>query len=310
MPTLVAREVVDASTLGLCPLRFSPTTGLLPLHDDDGEAPAAARDAGNKPLFVSFHNCLRRGPPPPPPPSPSAEQQAEAPSSSPSPSSPSSDDDRAYFLGRQELRALGRQTWVQRVGALMARGEWLEGLALALDCYARETEQRRRALLLCGEGEKGRRSAAGVRRAMAAVGEGRYEPRASFSGEIEEEEEEGEGEVTPTTQQRLPSPASPAAGSLALFLPPPRPSTLARTMGRFLDAYLQLGLESAPSSASSSTATTSTSTLVRAHFQLLAGVCAEFCLATGRLDRLYGHVFSCFLQAGQVRWLGGETRGV
>jgi len=77
-------------------------------------------------------------------------------------------------------------------------------------------------------------------------------------------------------------------------------------MAAFLDGYLKLGLENAPSSSSSNTGGgggggAASSALVRAHFQLLAGVCIEFCLATGRLDRLYAHAFGGFLQAGQVR---------
>jgi hypothetical protein len=296
-PALVPREVVDAfQGSPLCPLRFSPAAGLLPLGDE--AATAAATDGGSKPPLVTYQNCLRRGPPPPP------QQQLAAPEGQapPQPLAQAAED-RVYLLGRHELRSLGRQTWAQRVAALMAQGDWLEGLALALDCYARESEARRRRLV--GERGGGKGAASSVRRALAEVGEGRYDPRVSFSGEREEEEEEAAAATmemdASSVAQRLFSPA----GTLALFLAPPQPSALCRTMAAFLDAYLRLGLENAPSSSSSSSRLSgsnsgASSALLRAHFQLLAGVCIEFCLATGRLDRLYGHVFSGFLQAGQV----------
>ncbi|CAN0503248.1 unnamed protein product, partial [Ectocarpus sp. 12 AP-2014] len=39
--------------------------------------------------------------------------------------------------------------------------------------------------------------------------------------------------------------------------------------------------------------------LAHSHFQMLAGVCAEFCAVTGRLDMLFGQIFQAFRARGQ-----------
>ena len=36
------------------------------------------------------------------------------------------------------------------------------------------------------------------------------------------------------------------------------------------------------------------------HFQMLAGVCVDFCIVTKRLDLLYGKIFRKFQEAAQV----------
>jgi len=64
-------------------------------------------------------------------------------------------------------------------------------------------------------------------------------------------------------------------------------------LAELLLQYVRLAIENAPK--------TGTSSLSRSHFELLSGVCIEYCMVTGRLDLLYGEIFNCFVSAGQVR---------
>jgi vacuolar protein sorting-associated protein 8 len=77
---------------------------------------------------------------------------------------------------------------------------------------------------------------------------------------------------------------------------PMRPTMLTPTEGEIADLllrYVKLAIENAPKSG--------TSSLSRSHFQMLSGVCIEYCLVTNRLDLLYGEIFNRFVAVGQVR---------
>jgi hypothetical protein len=72
-----------------------------------------------------------------------------------------------------------------------------------------------------------------------------------------------------------------------------------------LRRYLYLAVENAPESTSepmnSSTRNRVTSArqgLLNTHFQMLAGVCIEFCVVSRRLDLLYGEIFDKFQKSG------------
>jgi len=65
--------------------------------------------------------------------------------------------------------------------------------------------------------------------------------------------------------------------------------------------YLKLAVENAPESSSTMMGTSFRSParidLAKSHFQMLAGVCIEFCVATRRLDLLFGPIFRRFQSA-------------
>ena len=70
--------------------------------------------------------------------------------------------------------------------------------------------------------------------------------------------------------------------------------------------YLKLAVENAPTAVASSSSSSSSSSmqridLVQSHYQMIAGVCIEFCVVTGRLDLLFGTVFNQFVAANQAR---------
>jgi len=68
--------------------------------------------------------------------------------------------------------------------------------------------------------------------------------------------------------------------------------------------YVNLAIENAPdayhSEEYSSFTTSSFLDLSHSHFQMLAGVCVDFCIVTKRLDLLYGKIFRKFQEAAQV----------
>lgn len=89
------------------------------------------------------------------------------------------------------------------------------------------------------------------------------------------------------------------------FLPRLRFSEDEEWLADLLRRYLHLAVENAPESAFE-TVNTSTRNrvssarqgLLHTHFQMLAGVCIEFCVVSKRLDLLYGEIFEKFCKSG------------
>lgn len=81
---------------------------------------------------------------------------------------------------------------------------------------------------------------------------------------------------------------------------PPR-SDAAEQIIDLLRQYLRLAINNAPApeAESGSGSGTKRINLAQSHFQMLAGVCTEFCAVTGRLDVLFGQVFRAFRGRGQ-----------
>ena len=78
-------------------------------------------------------------------------------------------------------------------------------------------------------------------------------------------------------------------------------------IAKLLIRYLNLAVENAPESASNSTLSPYSTggggtriDLAQSHFQMLAGVCIEFCVVTRRLDLLFGPIFRRFQSVGYV----------
>jgi vacuolar protein sorting-associated protein 8 len=80
-------------------------------------------------------------------------------------------------------------------------------------------------------------------------------------------------------------------------------------IAKLLVRYLNLAVENAPDVVSVSTdqsspysphGVSSRIDLAQSHFQMLAGVCVEFCVATRRLDLLFGPIFRRFQSAGYI----------
>lgn len=78
-------------------------------------------------------------------------------------------------------------------------------------------------------------------------------------------------------------------------------------IAKLLIRYLNLAVENAPEKSSailnspySVSSITSRIDLAQSHFQMLAGVCVEFCVATRRLDLLFGPIFRRFQSVGYI----------
>ena len=77
-------------------------------------------------------------------------------------------------------------------------------------------------------------------------------------------------------------------------------------VAKLLMRYLNLAVDNAPEEsnmdavevAHSSSPSKNRITLAQSHFQMLAGVCTEFCVVTRRLDLLYGPIFRRFQESG------------
>ena len=199
---------------------------------------------------------------------------------------------RLYLLGRQELRAVRVQGWSQRVDSLVQAGEWLEALAVALDHYEQKVLPAEHA------------ASATASIAVAPYNEGDLGGAGGGRGGVTSEVglggERGLGGVGGggLGGQRRPS--------------PPR-SESAEQINDLLAQYLRLAINNAPAPepglGSDSGRGVGVSggvggdkkriNLAQSHFQMLAGVCAEFCAVTGRLDVLFGQVFSAFRARGQ-----------
>ena len=146
-------------------------------------------------------------------------------------------DQKLYILCQCELRTAYVQSWLQQADVLVAKGEWLEALALALDHY--------------------------------------------------------EARVRPTETDR-------ALVATRAGLPTPPRSTETLKIADLLVRYLRLAVTNAPPPGDSiSLVGGERIDLRRSHFQMLAGVCIEFCVVTDLPALLSQEVYGQFIEAEQ-----------
>ena len=69
-------------------------------------------------------------------------------------------------------------------------------------------------------------------------------------------------------------------------------------MAELLMRYLLLAIDNAPEPESIST--NKRLNLAQSHFEMLSGVCLEYCVTMKRLDLLYGPIFRCFYEARYI----------
>ena len=68
-------------------------------------------------------------------------------------------------------------------------------------------------------------------------------------------------------------------------------------MAELLMRYLILAIDNAPDSTVGQSINPNRLNLAESHFEMLSGVCLEFCIITKRLDLLFGPIFRCFYEA-------------
>lgn len=223
-------------------------------------------------------------------------------------------DNILYLLGLKELQTARVQPWTQRIDTLVDEGEWLEALALALDHYeglkiaAADRAARDRfppvffrdkqndqclvdILHMCqtnqrtGEKEDVFRHEESADEVRWVCGEEPYP--AEIAKKLEETLQKARsGQVTKN------------------FVP----ISVAERVADLLMEYVRLAIANAPTSTSSSTTGATFSgfnksglklDLAKSHYQMLAGVCIEYCAIIGRTDLLFGEIFNRFKEAGK-----------
>ncbi|CAH0514482.1 unnamed protein product [Peronospora belbahrii] len=217
-----------------------------------------------------------------------------------------------YLLGLKELQTARVLPWTQRIDLLVDDGEWLEALALALDHYeglkiaAADRAARDRfppvffrdkqndqclvdILHMCqtnqrtGEKEDVFRHEESANEVRWVCGEVPYPP--DIAKKLEETLQKARsGEVTKN------------------FVP----ISVAERVADLLMEYVRLAIANAPGSTAAAGGELSLNKigmqldLAKSHYQMLAGVCIEFCALIGRTDLLFGEIYTRFKEANKL----------
>ncbi|KAF4324050.1 hypothetical protein BBO99_00002310 [Phytophthora kernoviae] len=217
-----------------------------------------------------------------------------------------------YLLGLKELQTARVLPWTQRIDLLVDDGEWLEALALALDHFeglkvaAADRAARDRfppvffrdkqndqclvdILHMCqtnqrtGEKEDVFRHEESADEVRWVCGEVPYPP--DIAKKLEETLQKARsGEVTKN------------------FVP----ISVAERVADLLMEYVRLAIANAPGSTAATSGELGLNKigmkldLAKSHYQMLAGVCIEFCALIGRTDLLFGEIFTRFKEANKL----------
>ncbi|CAM9254380.1 unnamed protein product, partial [Chrysoparadoxa australica] len=189
-------------------------------------------------------------------------------------------DGKLYVLTGDRMLVAQAQSWEQRVDGLVAAGEWLEGLVVALDHYEAEV--------------KPVVSQKVVRRGSASDVLALSLDNSSITMNGRQRMERIKAQEALIRMSDLliryvklaisNAPRSQLAGSAAAGSAP----VGAMPGGPEASPLLATQAEGANSNAID---------LSHNHFQMLAGVCVEFCVVTGLLDLLFGDIFARFVAA-------------
>ncbi|ETI47457.1 hypothetical protein L914_08092 [Phytophthora nicotianae] len=217
-----------------------------------------------------------------------------------------------YLLGLKELQTARVLPWTQRIDLLVDDGEWLEALALALDHYeglkiaAADRAARDRfppvffrdkqndqclvdILHMCqtnqrtGEKEDVFRHEESADEVRWVCGEVPYPP--DIAKKLEETLQKARsGEVTKN------------------FVP----ISVAERVADLLMEYVRLAIANAPGSTAAAGGELSLNKigmkldLAKSHYQMLAGVCIEYCALIGRTDLLFGEIYTRFKDTNKL----------
>ncbi|KAE8894331.1 hypothetical protein PF005_g2638 [Phytophthora fragariae] len=217
-----------------------------------------------------------------------------------------------YLLGLKELQTARVLPWTQRIDLLVDDGEWLEALALALDHFeglkiaAADRAARDRfppvffrdkqndqclvdILHMCqtnqrtGEKEDVFRHEESADEVRWVCGEVPYPP--DIAKKLEETLQKARsGEVTKN------------------FVP----ISVAERVADLLMEYVRLAIANAPGSTAAAGGELSLNKigmkldLAKSHYQMLAGVCIEYCALIGRTDLLFGEIYTRFKEANKL----------
>ena len=183
-----------------------------------------------------------------------------------------------FMLGRTKLTVVRAQSWLERSNALIDNGEWLEALALALDHYESSVKP----------------FEIDSRLVDIPSNKKMTENVTSCNGRPEYTYNQG------AAQRKFSDVSLEAQQAATLLL-----------------QYINVAIKNVPTDhyTPSSLPTTSLASqsshsnqikgsnidLLQSHYQMIAGVCIEFCVVLERLDLLFGDIFNQFVAASQTR---------
>ncbi|TYZ62419.1 hypothetical protein PybrP1_008661 [[Pythium] brassicae (nom. inval.)] len=225
-------------------------------------------------------------------------------------------DNILYLLGLKELQTARVQPWTQRIDTLVDEGEWLEALALALDHYeglkvaAADRAARDRFPPVFFRDRQNDQCLVDILH-MCQTNQRTGEKEDVFRHEESADEVRwvcGEEPYPPEIARKLEETLQKARSGQVTknFVP----ISVAERVADLLMEYVRLAIANAPATATATTMTTTTFSgfskaglkldLTKSHYQMLAGVCIEYCAIIGRTDLLFGEIFTRFKEAGKA----------
>lgn len=206
-----------------------------------------------------------------------------------------------YLLGLKELRTARVQPWTQRIDTLVESGEWLEAMALALDHFecvklqAVDRADRDRFPPVFFKDARGDQSLVDLFK-LCQVNQRTGDRQDVFRNEhgVDIQWCYGNTPYSADISQKLEAAYQKARQGPAEAQVP---IGVADRVEDLLMDYVRLAITNAPATSSfgsSKSGKTFTLDLTRTHYQLLAGVCIEYCAVIRRTDLLYNDIFKRF----------------
>lgn len=222
-------------------------------------------------------------------------------------------DNILYLLGLKELQTARVQPWTQRIDTLVDEGEWLEALALALDHYeglkiaAADRAVRDRFPPVFFRDKQNDQCLVDILH-MYQTNQRTGEKEDVFRHEESADEvrwvcgeEPYPAEISKKLEETLQKARS---GQVTKNFVP---ISVSERVADLLMEYVRLAIANAPSSVTSGVGNSISAfsksglklDLAKSHYQMLAGVCIEYCAIVGRTDLLFGEIFNRFKEAGK-----------
>ncbi|TDH68280.1 hypothetical protein CCR75_004472 [Bremia lactucae] len=217
-----------------------------------------------------------------------------------------------YLLGLKELQTARVLPWTQRIDLLVDDGEWLEALALALDHYeglkmaAADRAARDRFPPVFFRDKQNDQCLVDILH-MCQTNQRTGEKEDVFRHEESAEEVRwvcGEVPYPPDIAKKLEETLQKARSGERTknFVP----ISVAERVADLLIEYVRLAIANAPGSTAAAGGELSLNKigmkldLAKSHYQMLAGVCIEYCALIGRTDLLFGEIYTRFKDANKL----------
>lgn len=215
-------------------------------------------------------------------------------------------DNGLYLLGLQELKSARVQPWTQRIDTLIDQGEWMEALALALDNFegmkeaAMKRAERDRFPPVFFRDKHNDQCLVDILR-MCQINQRTGEIQDVFRHEDSAQKVRwtcGDETYLPDFCIKLEETLQKARSGLVTkaFVP----ISVAERVADLLMEYVRLAIANAPNSALIPEKAEIRLDLSKSHYQMLAGVCIEYCAIINRMDLLFSEIYRRFSECDKV----------